>query len=480
VISKSFLKSSILYTIGGAMPMVSGILLLPFYANFFTGDQYVSLSFYISISLLLQIFFSYSIDSYFGVKYTQLTDEPGLQKQFVGTISSLLLIIGAGLILVSFLAGPFIFPLIFKASEGVSFWPFGIASIITGFLNSYFKTGTNALIYFKKPLQFLIFNLINFVATIGISLAGLFMFPDSLAGPIYGRLLSGVIIFFLGYSIFRSQSPFIFETKFLKELSKFCTPYLFFALSFWVLGNIDRYFLKSLISGNDLASYDLLLKCFLGIEFIQNALSAVVFPKVFAIWTKNNKNETTPESNRYFNVFTAVNVLSLIAFCILIPILLKLFISKSDYFQSFAFIGLIAAGYALRGVLNYYFTTILYSKKTTLLLKVFGTSAIIQIIFTYFLSKYFGLTGAICAGVITKIAQVFFSYYFTRPIFIYHLNYLKLYGIPLLFIFLNILCFILFSGYTISIYIAQLVFFTLLFYLVFKNEIKTVFKQFFG
>jgi len=460
--------------------MLSGILLLPFYANFFTGNQYVSLSFYISISLLLQILFSYSVDSYFGVKYTQLSSEPDEQKRFVGTVSRLLLFIGLGLTLISFIAGPFLFPFIFEEGDNVSFWPYGIASIITAFFNSYFKTGTNALIYFKKPQQFLILNLINFVATIGISLGGLFLFPDSLNGPIYGRLFSGLIIFFLGYFIFKSNSVPVFDLKFLKELQKFCTPYIFFALSFWVLGNIDRYFLKSLIPSNDLASYDLLLKCFLGIEFLQNALSAVVFPKLFAIWSKTNKNETTPESNRYINVFTAVNIFNLILFCILIPIIIKLFIFKSEYFQSFAFIGLISAGYALRGALNYYFAAILYSKRTVQLLKIFGTCAVIQIITTYFFTSYFGLIGAILAGVITKIFQVVLSYYFTKSVFSFQLNYLKIYGVPVLYILINVICFVFLPEYNIFIYLIQLAFFTVLFYLIFKKEIKLVFQQFLG
>ncbi len=461
------------------MPMVTGILLLPFYANFFSGTQYVSLSFYISISLLFQIFFTYSTDTYFGVKYTQLADEPVEQKRFVGTLSILLFLIGVCLLIVSFLLGPFIFPAIFNENEQVYFWPFGIASIVTGFLNSYFKTGTNALIYFKSPLQFISFNFINLVATLAISLGGLYLFPGSLNGPIYGRLFSGVIIFFLALYIFRSNSTWVFDRKYLKDIQKFCSPYLLFALFFWILGNIDRYFLKSLISGNDLASYDLLLKCFLGIEFLQNALSAVIFPKLFEIWAKNKKNETTPESNRYFNVFTAVNIFNLIVFCILIPIVIRLFITKSEYFQSFAFIGIISAGYATRSILNYYFATILFSKKTVLLLKIFGACAVIQIVATYFFSKHFGLIGAIYAGIITKVAQVLFSYIFTRSIFTYNLNYLKIYGVPLLFVITNVICYFFFPVYNIAIYLGQLLAFGLLFFLIFKNEIKIVFIQFF-
>lgn len=480
MISKSFLKSSIIYTVGGALPMVGSLILLPFYTNFFTAAQYVSLNFYILISLLFQILFSYSIESYFGVKYTQLSDDPTEQKKFVGTVSTLLLMIGAGLLLLCLILGPFIFPFIFNEKDQVSFWPFGLASIITAFFNSYFKASTNALIYFKKPDVFLSFNIINLFATIGISIWGLYAFPNSLVGPIAGRFFSGVIIFFLGVYIFKTNSIWAFDKKFLKDLQKFCTPYISFVLFYWILGFIDRFFLKNIVSSEELAAYDLLLKCLFGIEFVQNGLAAIVFPKVFAIWTANKKNETTPESNRYFNVSTALNVLILISFCIVIPIMIRLFVNKDDYFQSFAFIGLVSAGYITRGIINYYLATILYTKRTILLIKIFGYSSVLQILITIVLAKYFGIIGAIYAGLITKMVQVFFSYYLTKNIFTYNINYMKIYGIPFLFLITNSLCYFLFPSYNIVVYLMQFAVFAVLFYFIFKNEIAALYKQFFA
>lgn len=479
MISKSFLKSSFIYTIGGALPMAASIILLPFYSNFLDAKQFVALGFYIGISLFLQILFTYSLDTYFGVKYTQLSEDKTEQKNFVGTISILLLIIGVIVLAASFILGPFVFPLIFNDSSGVNFGTFAMASVATAFFNSYFKTGTNTLIYFKKPEQFLWFNCINFVATIGISIAGLYLFPKSLVGPISGRFFSGVIIFFLSIYIFKTNSIWKFDKKFLKDLYKFCTPYLFFVLSIWVLGNIDRYFLVSSIDSQHLAAYDQLLKCFIGIEFLQNILSAVIFPKLFEIWTKNKKHETTPESNRYFNVFTALNIVLLILFCLLIPIFIKIFIPKPEYFHSFNYIGLIAGGYASRSILNFYLSTILYSKSIKNLLMIFGVSSIVQIIITYYLVNQYGLMGAIFAGLITKVVQVVLSYLLTKNTFTYQFNYFKIYGLPVLYLAINVVCFVLFPEFNILVYISQLLLFSLFFYATFKNEIAIVYKQFF-
>jgi O-antigen/teichoic acid export membrane protein len=350
---------------------------------------------------------------------------------------------------------------------------------MTGFFNAYFKTGSNALIYFKKPGQFLFFNFINFVATIGISLWGLFYFPNTLYGPISGRFFSGVIIFILALYIFKSHSAGGYEKKFTNDLVKFCAPFFLYVISSWILGNIDRYFLKTHISAETLAAYDLLLKCYFGIEFLQNSLSAIIFPKLFEIWSKHHKLETTPESNRYFNVFTAINILMLAGFCIIIPLVIKLFIRTEQYYTSFDYIGLIAGGYATRSILNFYLSTILFSKKNWQLVKIFGFTAIFQITVTYFLVRQFDLTGALYAGIATKVMQVICSAIFTKGIFEYNFNVIKIYLLPFLYLITNVACFVFFPNYNFNVYVLQFAVFTLTFFLIFKNEIGIVIRQYF-
>jgi len=481
MISKSFLKSSIIYTIGGALPMAASFILLPFYVGFLNPREFNALNFYIGISLLFQILFSYSIDSYFGVKYSQLSGSTEEQKRFTGTISNLLILIGLSIIILSAIIGPFLFPLIFTELDQVHFWPFGLMSIVTAFFNSYFKAGTNALIYFKEPKTFITYNSINFILTVGLSVGGLYISPNSLNGPLYARFISGLVIFILAIKGFKKHSEFTFDKKYLKDLRHFCTPYIMFVLFLWILGNLDRYFLKSQIEAESLAAYVLLLTCFLGFEFVQNSLTATIFPKIFEIWTNNKRNATTPESNRYYNVFTAISIMLLILFCFLIPIIIKIAVPlKVSYYQSFSFIGIIAAGYATRSIINFYLSTILYSKQTVLLIKIFGYSSIIQLITTYFFVKHYGLIGAIYAGIITKLTQVFFAWLLTKNIFEYNFNYTKILGIPIIYIITNVIMFQFVPEYSIIAYLAEFIFFSIIFYLIFKNEIRTVYFQYTG
>ena len=472
MISKSFFKSSILFTLGGSLPMVAGIILLPFYTNYLSDVNYTQVLFYISISLLFQILFSFSIESYFGIKYSQLSENPEKQKKFIGTVSLILLIIGVGLLILSALFGEQLFKIIYQSNLKMNYWPYGFYSILTAFFNAYFKAATICLIYLKQSKLFLITNVVNFIATIGISLGGLYFYPNSIIGPIYGRLLSGFVIFVMAFAIFNKNGTFVLDKSFFNDLIKFCLPYLFYVICGWILGQIDRYLLQSSILNADLNAYDLILKCFFGIEFLQNSLSAVIFPKLYEIWNKAKNNKTTPESNRYFNVFTAINILQLILFCIFIPLIYKLIVKNVSFYQSEQYIGILAGGYALRSVLNFYLSTIMYTKKINVLLSIFGLSALFQILITLVCIHYFGLIGAIFAGLSTKIIQVLFCVLFTKSVFIYEFNYSKILLIPFIYIIINVAQYYIFSQYNIWLYLTQLITFGLLFYILFKNEIK--------
>lgn len=480
MISKSFLKSSIIYTLAGALPVIAGLVLLPFYTNYLTDLQYTQVTFYISVSLLLQILFSYSIESYFGIKYTQLSHSPTEQKKFIGTISILLLMIGSGLLLICSASGKFLFSKVFNTEFQMEFWPFGFYSVLTAFFNSYFKAATNCLIYLKRPGLFLTSNLINFVVTLLISIGGLYVYPNSIVGPIYGRLISGIIIFLIAQYIFNSNGELKLEKSFLKELRTFCTPYVIFVLSGWCLNFFDRYVLQPFIPNTDLNTYDLIQKCFFGILFLQNSLTAVIYPKLFEIWAKQTELKTTKESNRYLNVFTGINIMALILFCIFIPLLYKLVIHNEKFYESEKYIGILCAGYGLSSILFFYIPTILYTKSIKILLKIFGISALFQIGLSYLAILQWGLSGAIYTGIVVKLIQVLLSALMTRKIFIYDFNYLKIFGLPIVYALVNVLLFNLYPEYSLLNYSLQFVGFSLLFFLIFNKEIGAVYQQFFG
>jgi len=105
-------------------------------------------------------------------------------------------------------------------------------------------------------------------------------------------------------------------------------------------------------------------------------------------------------------------------------------------------------------------------------------TALFQITFTYFGIKEFGLIGTIYAALLSKIIQVILTIVMTRGIFKYEFNYFKIIGIPFVYIAVNIIQYHLVPDYNLFYYLCQLILFGLIFYFVFKNEIRIVLQQY--
>jgi O-antigen/teichoic acid export membrane protein len=434
MISGKFIKSSMLFTIGGVMPLAGGFVLLPFYTNLLTIEQYGLLALYISISLVVQIIVSYALDTYIGVQYVKIRDEGGDTNKFVSSIFTLLLAIGLSFIGLTWLAGDFIFDAIFSEDSGLNFMPYGLMSVATGVCNSFLKSATGLLSYRQEPVKYFLFNLFNFVITISISLYGLFSNPYSLDGPMYGRILPGIGIFLLSLLFLIRQFKFRLVWNVPKELHVFCLPYVGYLIMTWIVGNIDRFIISDAIDLQTVGVFDFALKCALIIEFVQNGVTAAFYPEVFKIWRADGQNRTTAESNRYFNVLTSLSILMTAGLFVVMPLALPLIVKKQEFFASFAFLGVVAASLITRGLYHYYMSVVLYLQKTKVLPIVFGISAVIQIIGTWFAANHFGLIGVVVMHVLIKVVQIVIWWWMVRNYFTFNMNPVKLIVLPLLFI----------------------------------------------
>src|ERR1017187_9941455 len=184
MISKNFLKSSFIYTVIGALPLGSSIILLPFYTNFLSTSDFGLLAIYIGFTFLIQIAVNFGMDTYIGIHYIHTADDQKKLKESLGTVITLLLISGLLFTLVFLCIGDFSFKNIFIRGD-INFYPFGFMSVLTAFFNSFFKTYSNLLINQQRPERFLWINLFNFILTIIISIIGIFLYPHTLIGPMW-------------------------------------------------------------------------------------------------------------------------------------------------------------------------------------------------------------------------------------------------------------------------------------------------------
>jgi O-antigen/teichoic acid export membrane protein len=416
--------------------MVSGFLLLPFYTNQVAVHDYGILALYFGFTLFVQVLANFALDSYIGIHYFDYRDDKKQLREFVGTTVNSLLAMGVAQVLLFSLAGQFIFSLVFS-EEQLSFFPFGFISVVTAVFNSFFKTYSNLLIYQQRPMRFLWLNAFSFALIIVITIIGLKLYPQTLIGPMWGRFIASCIVFLLTFLLVSSEFGLHFNRSLIRGILRFCLPFFIYQLLSWTLNNLDRFVINEYLTTKDVAVFDFAVKVVFVIDFFQNGLIAAMNPRVFEIWKRIGTNESTGDVNRYYHVFTLLNLVIIPLFVLAMPIIIPLFVKKAEYFEAFTFFPIIAAGYASRGAYFLFLTPIMYQKRSLLLPKILFISAILQIVITILFLKLFGLIGAAWANMLAKCVQVLIIYLAAKNIFTFKINLEKLIFLPLFYILVN-------------------------------------------
>jgi O-antigen/teichoic acid export membrane protein len=385
----------------------------------------------------------------------------------------MLLIFGGIVVLFSLLAGHFIFSMLFPFGD-IPFYPWGIMTIFTAVFNGFLKTYSSLLINQQKLTRFFWINVLNFFFTIVMSLVLIKAYPNSLNGPIIGRLVPAVISFFTIIYFVIKENKLSYSSELLRSIRSFCPPLFFYSIFIWIITYIDRYILKMFLTDATFVGiFDFAVKCALVIEIIQVGIINAIHPRVYTIWKDNNIRESTPEVNKYYHSFTALSLLLIPIFILIIPILVPYIIKKEIYYESFTYLPIICVGFATRGLFNLFLAPIFFFKKTSVLPKIYVFIAGIQIIMTYFLVKYFGLIGAAWSSFVVKIIQIIFLYFESKKIFNFNFNILKLVYLPLIYVLIVIISnFMLESSNPISVKVFQCIVSYSIVFLVFKRELK--------
>jgi O-antigen/teichoic acid export membrane protein len=474
MISGKLIKSSFIYTVIGALPLISAFFLLIFYTNYLTRADYGAFVIYISFTALVQVLINLGLDGYIGVIYFQFRQNSDTLKAKFGLITGVLLLWGVFIMLMGLILGENLFSLIFHGKD-IFFYPFGLMSVVTAFFNSFFKTYTNLLINQEKASRFAVVNIANFAMTIGFSLTGLFLYPYTLIGPIWGRFLSGAGIFLIALISFLKESRFTSEvSQQVKQILRYSMPIMIYLIISWSISSIYPFILKQYIGLAELAIFGLAVQFTLLVDFFLNGLSNAIAPKVYALIIDNNLDHSTPELNKYLSGFNAIALLIIPAATFIIPVALPFLINK-DYEESFLLLAALNIGFATRGLYNYFLNPIYLLKKTKVLPVAYVATAVVQVILLVVLIKYFGIWGAVITSLLTKIVQNLFLYLVSRSFFRYEFNRFKFVWLPLI-----ITMVILASEYFISMHnmhlvrLLQLVFTYFIVWIFYRKEITTL------
>lgn len=480
MISRQFFKSSIIYSTVGALPYASGFLLIPWFTAYLTPAQFGINALYISLMYLIQIFASYGQDMSISVQYFDYNDNARKLKEYLGTVFIGLGILGFTTFIFFFFGGISLFNLVFKSSDFIDVIPFGLFTILSAIMNSSVKTYSTLLITQQRPERFFWINITNFLLTILCSLTLLYLFPFTLYGPILGRLLPAVISASIALGLMGKEYGLSWNPRLIRKIVSYSSPLMAYALLTWVVTYIDRFLiLRFLGDPAQVAIFDFAVKLVIGLDLVMTGLVNTVNPKIYNIWKDQGIRESNIIINRYYNGITAFFLLLIPLFVVLAPLLIPLIIHKAIYYQAFAFIAILASGYATRVWFYMFLAPLMFFKRTAALPRVFVVSALFEIIVAIIMISNFGLIGAVWTNFMVKPVQALLMYFECRKVYTFKVNAWKIFYTPIIFILMVLISEAL-SPLSLKLYveIGQFLAAVILVYFAYRKELVPLILRF--
>lgn len=437
MISKEFIKSSVIYTLAGALPMASAFILLPFYLAL-PREVYGALALYLAFSLFIQILVAYSFDTSLYVHFHEYKNDRLKLGAFISSAFVFMLFIGCAIGLPVIVGGELLFKWIFE-DKHVSFYPFGLLAFVTGIFQALFKVYTNLLQSREKPALFLRSNLFLFSLIASLTIVGLYLFPDSLAGPIGGRAIAGFLTSaWVLFRIFREHGVH-FDFSLLKSTFHFNHYSFIYQIQQWFINYSDRFII--LFAGLSAASntsstlgsigvYDFALKCLVLVELIMNGLNSSFYPKVVSTVMAQSTKTTTPELNRYYHGLISMVMLMVAGAILVLPYAVYIFDMSEGYDQAIPYFPFIAVIFILKSVRIYFAFPYAVLKYTKPLPVIYAFVTLFKIGLMILLVRDYGIYGLVAASLISLSTELVILYSGLMNRFIFSFNIFKILVAP--------------------------------------------------
>ncbi len=437
MISKGFVKSSLIYTIAGALPMASAVILLPFYLHYLSRELYGMLATCIAFSVFAQVLATYSFDSSLYVHYHEFKNDRTKLGTFVSSVFVFLLGWGLAVAVLLSLAGQLIFNLIFPADSLLTFFPYGLMAVFIGVFQAVFKVHSNFLQTREKPEPFLWSNVCSFTVLAVLTIVGLKMYPNTLIGPLGARLIAGggTVVWVL-FRVFGEYGIHI-KNPWKMTAARFNAFTFVYQLQQWGVNYIDKFIIPIVMPVGAMATvgiYDFAQKCLAPVELLLNGLSATIFPKVIKqIGLQQGQKSSSIEINRYFYGLVSVMMLAIVFSIFVLPWLMDWFVTN-DYREALDYIPYLAVIFIFRAMRLYFTVPNTALKKMERITYVNFFAVTFKIIAMVILIGWWGIYGIILSAGLAYIVEMALLGYYMRNDYTLRFNVTKLIIVPMILV----------------------------------------------
>jgi O-antigen/teichoic acid export membrane protein len=414
--------------------MASAVVLLPFYVLYLPGEVYGTLALIMAASMLVQLLVGFSFDSTIYLHYYEWVNQPERIAAFMRSASVLILLSGAVVLIILVFTGEHLIQLFFSR-QSFSFYPYGVLAAGMGIFQAIFKLYSSLLIIREKAETHFWSNLVFFIITTGGTVMGLYLFPNTLAGPVGARFTGALLL--AGWSILRlaGEFGFSFSGVFNAIPWKFNLHTFFYNLSFWMVNYLDRFVIAAFLPVSAVGTYEFAIKCLIPLELLLNGLHASISPRVVRIVAEQppSSRGATPELNRYFYGLVGVQMLAIGFILAILPLVFTELIRREGYAEASHYLPYLAPLYIFRALRLYVVLPMSVLKQTGRLALIGLLAAGVKTVIMVGLIPQVQLYGVMIGAAIAAVAEILLIAAELHKSFDIRFNAFKLVVFPLVF-----------------------------------------------
>ncbi len=392
---RDLLKEGGLYTIANLVTKGVGLLLIPFYSDYFTRSEYGILALLGISGALAAALFSFQI--YQGVgRYISEKDNTLIEQQRIGstgllfTILSYTVFVGIALLfkasILDFLSEEE------RITNSTYYWWLGAL-----WLNGIFYTLGVQLRFLRKTTQYTLTSFLHAIGNIAVILLFTLVFGFRvesvfIATVIINPIILGVQLFYL-----RDYLVLFIGKAELKKLFRFSAPLIPASIAYLVLNFTDRIFIKELNNSlSEVGVYDMGFKFSALVSIIIVAFQSALAPLIYEKHDEAHAKRELGRIMRLFIGFGSIGILTMSSFSYE-----TLFIfTQPQYYEAAVLMPLFYLSVFMTGF-GMFSPGIQLKKRTELIPFIVLFAGGVNVLLNYWLIPIYGLFGAAVATLIS-------------------------------------------------------------------------------
>ena len=383
-------KGSFIYGIGGMLQRFMGILLLPFFTRVLTPEDYGVISLVSLVGVTMSGLLTLGTGNSLGLLYFRENDT--LKRPVVIWTNLVLMILnGVFWYAVLYLLAPTLSSLMFQTNEYINLIRI---SFLGSILLVVFDPWLAYLRMEEKAKQYIGLTLTSSALNIIISVWLVLFLRIGLLGLVLAGVITNCIMLFVIWAFVGRKLTFGIDIRLFKPLVRIGFPSIFGLFAFLLIDYADRQMIERMLGLTDLGIYSIGYSFGMVMTILVGAF-ATAWPPFYMSYV-NKRDEARKVFAKVLTYYTiGFGCFTLLFFFIAKPILILLV--SSQFHEAWAVVGLVAAGYALKGSYLILLPGISFNEQLHKQSAIEWVAAITNVLLNLWLIPVYGIFGAAIA-----------------------------------------------------------------------------------